>query len=225
MRKNLEKIFFFTALAFGLFAFGKNIYSFFTTPATNTLMRREYLTLMVEVPLGILLLCLPLLLRHYLKIKLPRPINLYYWFFIWLSVFLGTGLRLIIHIPFWDKILHTASPILLTAIGYSILAGLLKKVAVSDVNLWTFIIFGFAFASMCGIFWEFWEFFCDTFLKMNLQRFESFTGTPYVGQKALLDTMGDLFTNMLGALLMVVYSYFSVGKDPNYFTFFKIEKM
>lgn len=224
MKKNLEKIVFLIVLAFGLVAAFKNIFYFFITPATDTFMKHEYAVLSVEVPLGILLLLVPLFIRRYLKIKLPRPILLYYWFFLWLSVFLGTGFRLIAHISFWDKILHTASPILLTALGYSILATLLKKFSISQMNLWIFLIFGFSFAMMCGVLWEFWEFFCDTFLGMNLQRFATLEGTPYVGQEALLDTMGDLFTNTLGALIMGAYSYFAAKKDTHYFISFQVEK-
>ena len=58
---------------------------------------------------------------------------------------------------------------------------------------------GFAFAGLCGIFWEFWEFICDSVGGMNLQRYATLDGTPFIGREALMDTMGDLLTNTIGA--------------------------
>ncbi|WP_426068305.1 hypothetical protein, partial [Escherichia coli] len=74
-------------------------------------------------------------------------------------------------ISFWDKILHFVSPMLLTAVGYGIAAFLLKKTKYADVSPWLFLLFGFAFAGLCGVFWEFWEFICDSLGNMNLQRY------------------------------------------------------
>ena len=72
---------------------------------------------------------------------------------------------------------------------------------------WLFLLFGFAFAGLCGVFWEFWEFLCDQFLGMNLQRFAASDGTLFVGRAALMDTMGDLLTNTIGAALMGLFAW------------------
>lgn len=225
MKKNSEKIVFSIVLLFGIAAFIKNAVSYFATPASDTFMKQEYLVLMGEMPLGILLVFVPLVFKRWFSLKLPKAINLYYWFFIWLSVFMGTGFRLIANISFWDKILHTASPILLAALGYSIITTFLRKKEIPSFSPWVFLIFGFCFAETCGIFWEFWEFFCDTFLGMNLQRFATLEGVPYVGQKALLDTMGDLATNTFGAVLMTLFSLMAVKKNNDYFSGFILKKI
>ncbi|MGH2251953.1 hypothetical protein ACQ1Y7_15690, partial [Enterococcus faecalis] len=75
-----------------------------------------------------------------------------------ITVFLGTSLHMISIISFWDQILHFVSPMLLTAVGYGIVAFLLKKTKYADVSPWVFLLFGFPFAGFCGIFWDFLEY-------------------------------------------------------------------
>ena len=224
-RLTYETYFFLFVLFFGVFASIKNIVMFFSTLGGAAALHREYLTLVIEVPLGILLLFGPYFIKRYFKLVLPQPLRLYYWFFIWLAVFLGTGLRLIVHITFWDKILHTASPILLVALGYGILASLLMNVTEVKISPLAFLIFGFSFGMMTGVLWEFWEFLCDQFLQLNLQRYQSQAGVAYIGRAALMDTMGDLFTNTLGAILMTVYSYFAARNNDDYFQNFAVRRL
>ena len=131
--------------------------------------------------------------RKIAKLYVPDAIVLFYWFFLFISVFLGTGMHLISIISFWDKILHAVSPMVLTALGYGLIGLLLKDAPIAKTSPWLFLLFGFAFAGLCGVFWEFWEFLCDQFLGMNLQRFAASDGTLFVGRAALMDTIGDLF--------------------------------
>ncbi len=42
---------------------------------------------------------------------------------------------------------------------------------------------------------------------MNLQRFAASDGTLFVGRAALMDTMGDLLTNTIGAALMGLFAW------------------
>ena len=50
---------------------------------------------------------------------------------------------------------------------------------------------------------------------MNLQRYNMSNGQPFIG-RALMDTMGDLFTNTLGAFVMGVYTYIRSKGNPEY---------
>lgn len=77
---------------------------------------------------------LPDLVNKFLKIIMPPTIVYFYWFFLFISVFLGTSLHMISIISFWDKILHFVSPMLLTAVGYGIAGFLLKKTKYADVS-------------------------------------------------------------------------------------------
>ncbi len=65
---------------------------------------------------------------------------------------MGTILHLIEIISFWDKVLHTVSPMVLTAVGYGLICMFLKDVPVREVSPWLFLLMGFAFAGLCGVF-------------------------------------------------------------------------
>lgn len=206
---------------FGLFVVGYNIFEFVTNKYSTT----QGITFIVESLAGILLIYLPQIVRRLFKIHVPDAIVLFYWFFLFISVFLGTGMHLISIISFWDKILHVVSPMVLTALGYGLIGFLLKDAPIEKTSPWLFLLFGFAFAGLCGVFWEFWEFLCDQFLGMNLQRFAASDGTLFVGREALMDTMGDLLTNTVGAFIMGIYAWVQVKKDPAHFESYRLQKL
>ena len=141
---------------------------------------------------------LPDLVNKFLKLLCHRP-SFILLVFLFISVFLGTSLHMISIISFWDKILHFVSPMLLTAVGYGI-AGFLLKNEVRRCFPVVILLFGFAFAGLCGVFWEFWEFICDSLGNMNLQRYNMSNGQPFIGRAALMDTMGIYLPIPLGPL-------------------------
>lgn len=213
-----EQIIFYSLLIFGLFTLLVNIVKLLILQPSE-----PYLILSIEMVGGIALLFVPFLFTKMTHLIFPKIVRLYYWLFLWLAVFLGTGLQLIIIIPFWDKILHAVSPILLVAVGYAFIGYFLKDTDFSNISPWLFIIMGFAFAGVCGVIWEFWEFACDAIADMNLQRYMTEAGQTFVGRQALMDTMGDLFTNTIGALILSTYSIFQ-RHNPNYFKAFAFKK-
>lgn len=214
-----EKIFFYLLVGFGFITLLVNIVKIFTVQPAS-----QYIVLTIEMIAGIGVLFLPFFFTKLTGLVFPKMVRLYYWFFLWIAVFLGTGLRLIIVIPFWDKILHTVSPILLVAVGYAFIGYYLRDIDYREISPWLFIVMGFAFAGLCGVFWEFWEFLFDSLGDMNLQRYMSESGVPYIGRAALMDTMGDFFTNTLGALILTIYSYTQRHK-PDYFKSYAFKKM
>ncbi|OTP12516.1 hypothetical protein A5844_000749 [Enterococcus sp. 10A9_DIV0425] len=208
-------------VAFGVFVVGYNIFEFMTQKYSTT----QGITFIIESLAGILLIYLPQIIRKLFKIHVPDAIILFYWFFLFISVFLGTGMHLISIISFWDKILHAVSPMVLTALGYGLIGYLMKDAPIAKSSPWLFLLFGFAFAGLCGVFWEFWEFLCDQFLGMNLQRFAASDGTLFVGREALMDTMGDLLTNTIGAFLMGLFAWFQSRNNPDYFESYRLERL
>ncbi|WP_086348031.1 hypothetical protein [Candidatus Enterococcus clewellii] len=213
-----ERVAFFFLLIFGVITLGVNIVKMFIMEPVS-----QYQLLTVEMIAGIAIIFLPFVFTRFTGLVFPKVVRLYYWFFLWISVFLGTGLRMIIVIPFWDKILHAVSPILLVAVGYALIGYYMKDSDFAKVSPWLFIVMGFAFAGLCGVFWEFWEFLCDSIGNMNLQRYMTEAGQPYIGREALMDTMGDLLTNTLGALILTVYS-FTQRHKPEYFKSYAFRK-
>ena len=176
-----------------------------------------------ECLLGIVFIFGPEFFKRLFKVGFPAMLVYYYWLFLWLSVFVGTCLNMMDMVPFWDKLLHVSSPMILTAVGYGICGLLLMNTGktMEQFSPWLFLIFGFSFAGVSGVIWEFWEWTWDTFAHMNLQRYMAH-GELLVGQRALADTMGDLLMNTLGAVIMGAVSWWYYRKDPSYFARFEI---
>lgn len=179
-------------------------------------------TFVLEASLGLFLIFAPTLFNRFFRLTLPEKLIYFYWFFLFISVFLGTSLHFISMIQSWDKVLHFVSPMLLTAIGYGIAGYFLRDTSTKDLSPWLYLLFGFAFAGLCGVFWEFWEFLCDSVANMNLQRYAASGGKPFIGRAALMDTMGDLFTNTIGAAVFLVISWMLAKKQPDYFKQFQL---
>ncbi len=110
-------------VVFGLFVVCYNIFEFITNKYSTT----QGITFIIESLAGIVLIFLPQIMKKLFHLHIPDAIVLFYWFFLFISVFLGTGMHLISIISFWDKILHAVSPMVLTALGYGLIGLLLKK--------------------------------------------------------------------------------------------------
>ena len=204
-------------LAFSFLTLLATIREWFLSPASGMIV-------VIECLVGIALIFAPDMIRKVLHLYFPKATIYFYWFFLFMSVFLGSCLHLMDLIPFWDKILHGTSPMLLSMIGYGIITNGLQQVPTKNIPVWVFLLFGFGFAGICGVFWEFWEFTCDTFANLNLQRYQTLAGVPYVGRAALMDTMGDLAVNTIGAILIAIYSYIQAHGSDDYFIIYRIIK-
>ena len=59
---------------------------------------------------------------------------------------------------------------------------------------------------------------------MNLQRYMQ-AGKPLVGRAALLDTMGDLWMDFIGAALFMVFVIIKLAKDKHWLKNFEFHKI
>ena len=68
-----------------------------------------------------------------------------------------------------------------------------------------------------GALWEIYEFSFDGLLGMNMQKFRLEDGTLLIGHEALRDTMEDIITDALGALIVSVVGALTMKKNaaPN----------
>ncbi|MEG0628746.1 MAG: hypothetical protein RR492_06835 [Enterococcus sp.] len=208
-------------LIFAAICLAYNIYEF----AIGKYSTRQGIIFIIECLAGVALIFLPEIITKLFRLVLPEKIVYFYWFFLVISVFLGTSLHMISIVSFWDKILHSVSPMVLTALGYGLIGFFMKEADISKTSPWLFFLFGVAFAGVCGVFWEFWEFLCDTIADMNLQRYATSTGELLVGRAALMDTMGDLLTNTIGAVLMGIYALVQSHGKPDYFEEYRLKKL
>ena len=179
-------------------------------------------TLLAEVAAGIILASLPRLIEHFTQVELPPLLVALYEVFILMAILLGSGMQAY-SIPYWDKYEHLFSAAMLAGIGFMIYAARTPDDKIRQIDPLLISLFGTAFGTMLGVFWEFYEFTGDSLLGMNMQRFMAH-GHPLVGHPVLYDTMGDLGMDVLGSALLGIYCYFAMRKNPAWLKTFMLRK-
>ncbi|KRM17897.1 integral membrane protein [Ligilactobacillus hayakitensis DSM 18933 = JCM 14209] len=187
------------------------------------IIKQESGLYLLENIAGMILLAMPMIVVWLFRVEFPRVLSIVYMLFIIGSVYLGT-LYHFYSVAYWDKGLHVLSGILLAGFGWSLYGILVPKYARKYMSPGFIAFYAFAFAMMCGVFWEFYEFSMDGLFGMNLQRFISTTGHALVGRAALMDTMGDLFADAIGALLLSIVGYFQILSKPKWIENFYFDR-
>ena len=120
--------------------------------------------------LSLILLFAPLFIQNKFEITLPNDLEIAIYLFISSAEILGEIDNFFGIIPYWDIILHTINGFLATAVGFS-LVDLLNKNS-KNINLSPFYLclVAFCFSMTIGVLWEFFEYGCDKFLNVDMQK-------------------------------------------------------
>ena len=120
--------------------------------------------------LALILLFAPLFIQNKFEITLPNDLEIAIYLFIFSAEILGEIENFFGIIPYWDIILHTINGFLATAVGFS-LVDLLNKNS-KNINLSPFYLclVAFCFSMTIGVLWEFFEYGCDKFLNVDMQK-------------------------------------------------------
>ncbi len=147
---------------------------------------------------------------------------------------LGTVFNFYGLVPIWDKILHTTSGFLFSAVGLS-LALVFLRGETDRHKLLSALVIAFLFSLAVGYVWEMFEYTVDSILpSFDNQRWqggiiESFPdGTYLVNDRrgsALHDTMLDMIVNFFGSLVFLLAILFACLKKPTRLECFAIEKL
>ncbi|CZQ81054.1 Hypothetical protein Tpal_151 [Trichococcus palustris] len=190
-------------------------YELFQIIQTNgTPKQSEHFLRFVQAGFGLIALQFPTVLRKRTSILLPQRISFLYAIFLYMALLLGSIGGFYNTITDWDKIQHALSAALVGVLGFSVIANLQQN-GNEELKLTPLLssLFSFCLATTIGVFWEFYEFFADTYLGQNAQKFMTADGTLLVGQAALVDTMGDLIVNCTAAAIVATLGYISLKKD------------
>jgi len=144
--------------------------------------------------IALILTFIPSILSKRYNIQVPAELEFMVIIFIYGSLFLGEVRGFYAEFWWWDVLLNLFSALALGFVGLTILTVLQKDEKIDASPLMISILafcFAFAFASM----WEIFEFTLDQFLASNLQ-------------KSLFDTMTDLTTAAVGAVMVSITGYF-----------------
>jgi uncharacterized membrane protein YjdF len=179
----------------------------------NGRLKSDYTLMLVQCLLGIVVMFLPSLLEKRRKFVITDQMHMLFMLFLYCAIYLGEVRNFYNKVPNWDTILHTFSGAMLGALGFSLIDNLNDSKSVRIQLSDKFVaVFSFCFALSLGTIWEIYEFTGDRLLSLNMQRFMLEDGTPLVGALALQDTMKDLIVDALGALILIVYGYYTKNK-------------
>ena len=178
---------------------------FLVTTMTRT--RSDYVLMLFQCLLGVLVLFFPNMISKKKGIRIPSNLYLLYVIFLFCAIFLGEVRNFYYIIPYWDIILHTFSGGMIAA-----LISLLNDEENIHVKLTPFFVafFAFNFAITLGVVWEIYEYTADGILGLNMQKFALKDGTLLMGREALSDTMEDLIVDGIGALVISIIGYISL---------------
>ena len=173
--------------------------------------KSDYILMIGECILGILVINIPSILAKKLKFEFPVTLNIMYLIFLYCAIVLGEVHSFYYIVPHWDMILHCFSSMMLGTFGFMFVS-LINKDPNTTMRLSpAFVaIFAFGFAISIGVFWEFYEYIADTFWGTNMQKYRLQDGTILSGNKALSDTMEDLIIDAVGAFIISVSGFFSL---------------
>jgi uncharacterized membrane protein YjdF len=171
-------------------------------------IKTDYLLMITQCVLGLLVMMLPTFIARKWKIVVPNTIVIVYFVFLYCAIYLGEVRNFYYTIPHWDTILHAFSGAMLGALGF-VLVDILNKDSKVAVDLSPFFVaaFAFCFALAVGALWEVYEFSFDAVLGLNMQKHTTESGVALVGKTALSDTMKDIIIDALAALVVSVLGY------------------
>lgn len=161
--------------------------------------------------LTLILFTLPSLFMKHTKIRIPAIFQIVILLFIFASMYLGEIYHYFYRYRWWDTMLHANSAIILAYIGFILIYTLNRNkrmhVRLSPLFM---ALFSFCFALAGGSLWEIFEFGVDAIWGMNMQKardLEQIYGV-FDTRLGVIDTMRDLITDAIGALIVSVIGYF-----------------
>lgn len=176
-------------------------------------LRSDYTLMLIQCALGLLVMFLPSILERRLSLDIPNYMYVLYFLFLYGAIYLGEVRHFYYTIPHWDTILHGFSAMMLGALGFS-LVSILNDSPHTVMNLSPRFVglFAFCFALTAGAVWEIYEFSFDGVLGLNMQKFRLEGGADLIGRAALADTMKDIITDAIGALVVSVLGAMTIRK-------------
>lgn len=147
--------------------------------------------------LTLIFMSLPFLLEKRFRLEFPREFISVLLLFFYASMFLGTANHFFVRFWWWDKMLHSFSGLIFANLGFLIVMYLNPSQKLnSEHSRLSVALFSFCFAVASGAIWEIYEYSMDkTF------------GFLYQGV-GIDDTMIDIISDTLGALMFSLFLYF-----------------
>lgn len=132
--------------------------------------------------------------------------------FIGAAVLLGEMLNVYDMFWWWDDMLHGSSGLIFGMAGLFILFAVNKRTDMR-INAYFVAMFVLCFAMAMGVLWEIYEFTLDVAFKTTMQQWNMGKDAIVIGKEyqsmGLRDTMSDLITATIGALIASAISFYA----------------
>lgn len=144
---------------------------------------------------------------------------LVYYYFVAIGFhFIGGRAFLLYNTLYFSFVIHLANCFLIGIIIY----GMIKNNTTNQGKLFMFII-TIACVALVGVLWEVFEFLADNLFEKNMQRTIDPNNVPYIGKRAILDTMIDLLMDTLGGVCAGLVAGLKI-KNKEIYTQFKLRR-
>lgn len=174
---------------------------------------------MLELAVMMVVIFIPKILNRIVHIKVPMAMDIIFVAFCFGTMILGDVADFYGRFPWWDKLHHAISGVLLGILSFEII-NTFNKVDGKEIRFPPLFvaIWMVCFAMAVGSIWEIWEYITDGLFGFNSQQYLSTRGTfdnsvPLEGHEALKDTMQDLILDLVGSGAMALFSYFYLRKQ------------
>lgn len=170
----------------------------------------------------LVLLALPVFVRRFFRIKIPRTFQMIYVAFAFCGIVLGDVANFFDKFKHWDSLLHFFSGILLACLGFVLINTLNKADSVALQLSPIFVaVCVLCFAIAIGAIWEILEYTFDDLFGTSTQTYMESTGgsvagaddVPLVGHEALKDTMWDLILDTAGAVIVAIFGFLQLKHE------------
>lgn len=175
---------------------------------------REWETFWSAV-MTLLLFLLPSILEKRTDVKIPTSFQIIILLFIFASMYLGEIHHYFYRYRWWDRMLHTASAVILTYFGFILIYSMNKDYKVNMKLSPKFMaLFSFCFGIMICALWEILEYAIDSILGLDMQKARNLQDIYgfYDTRLGVKDTMKDLIVDTIGALVVSVIGYYHLKK-------------
>lgn len=179
-----------------------------TNPGEHQKLKSDYLLMISQCILGIIVMAVPSVIEKRFSLRLPNFMYILYFVFLYCAIYLGEVRSFYFVIPHWDTILHSMSAAMLGAFGFIIIETMGKsKRCKINLSAGFIAFFAFCFALTVGTVWEIYEYLADGLFGFNMQKFALEGGENLIGRAALMDTMEDLITDAISAVIISLVGY------------------
>ena len=183
---------------------------------------------------ALVILNIPLLIQRKFRCYIPNFITITLYVYIFAHFILGEIYRAYDRVFLYDKILHATGGIVFSILSFSVVWLLNNREGNrSRLSPFFIVLFTFCFTMTAEYLWELIEYAADRLFGLNMQRWQdsiiegaqvvvdgaAVDGTahsvPY--GNAIRDTMGDMFVNVIGCLVICAISYVGMRMRPHWF--------